>query len=349
LDSPRTSRAGSRSRRKIFSCPVCDEVFIDEESLRRHELTHQNPEGGGEGGEAAGETPAPSAEPEPAAPQPTPSGEDESPSAVQEAPAATPRARPLSSVRRQAAQAAQAQEAPPAQVEPEANFLPPSNDSIEMPVDPEATQRVAHPHLSPMGWEGEAQNRSVGVGPLWKFIEDFSEWFVRGTTQTASTVGSSVLLGVGLAFRALLILGMAAACLYAGTWVGRLYGHHGEDPPLPAPTRTVPNSGEVTRQAVTDLVIGFYSAINDKDYQEAYDALSPEWQRLISLDKFRNGYSKTENARCTVKSMRSLEGGRYEVEIGLEVTESGKKHIYKGAYVVVSTAKGWKLDEGNIR
>ena len=347
MDSPRTSRAGSRSRRKIFSCPVCDEVFIDEESLRRHELTHQNPEGGGEGGEG-GETPAPSAEPEPPAPQPTPSGEDESPSAVQEAPAAAPRARPLSSVRRQAAQAAQA-EATPAQVEPEANFLPPSSDSIEMPIDPDATQRVAHPHLSPMGWEGEAEKRGVGLGPIWKFIEDFSEWFVRGTTQTATTVGSSVLSGVGLAFRALLILGMAAACLYAGTWVGRLYGHRGDDPPLPAPTRTVTNSGEVTRQAVTDLVMGFYTAINDKEYQEAYDALSPEWQRLITLDKFRNGYAKTENARCVVKSIRSQEGGRYEVEIGLEVTESGKKHFYKGAYVVVSTAKGWKLDEGNIR
>lgn len=34
-------RAGTfRGRRRIFSCPVCDEVFMDEESLRRHELTH---------------------------------------------------------------------------------------------------------------------------------------------------------------------------------------------------------------------------------------------------------------------------------------------------------------------
>ncbi|MBS2038388.1 C2H2-type zinc finger protein [bacterium] len=348
MDSPRTSRAGSRSRRKIFSCPVCDEVFIDEESLRRHELTHQNPEGGGEEG-GGGEAPSPSAEPEPAPAPPPPSSEDESPSAVQEAPAApTPRARPLSSVRRQAAQAAQAQEAP-AQVEPEANFLPPSTDSIEMPVDPDATQRVQHPHLGPMGWEGETPNRGVGLGPLWKFIEDFSEWFVRGTTQTASTVGSSVVSGVGLAFRALLILGMAAACLYAGTWVGRIYGHRGDEPPLPAPTRVLNNSAEATQQAVTDLVMGFYGAINDKEYQDAYDALSPEWQREMTLDKFRQGYAKTENARCSVKSLHSLKGGRYEVEIGLEVTENGKKHFYKGAYVAISTPKGWKLDQGNIR
>jgi hypothetical protein len=347
LDSPRTSRAGSRSRRKIFSCPVCDEVFIDEESLRRHELTHQNPEGGESGG---GEAPAESEgeAPPPPDPEPTPSSEEESPSAVQEAPAPTPRARPLSSVRRQAAQAAAAQEAPPAQVEPEANFLPPT-ESIEMLVDPDATVRVQHPHLGPMGWEGEAQKTGGGLGPLWRFIEDFSEWFVRGTTKTASTVGFSVLSGVGLAFRALLILGMAAACLYAGTWVGRLYGHRGDELPQPPPARTVTNSAELNQQAVTDLVVGFYESINEKNYQDAYDALSPEWQHEMTLDQFRNGYAKTENARCAVKAIRSLKGGRYQVDIGLEVTESGKKHFYKGDYIAISTSHGWKLDQGNIR
>ncbi|MBX3168875.1 MAG: C2H2-type zinc finger protein [Candidatus Eremiobacteraeota bacterium] len=345
MDSPRTSRAGSRSRRKIFSCPVCDEVFIDEESLRRHELTHQNPEAGGEEG-GAGTPPSGESEPPPA-PEPAPAAEDEG-SAVQEAPAApAPRARPLSSVRRQAAQAAAAQEAAPAQVEPEANFLPPT-DSIEMPVDPDATVRVQHPHLGPMGWEGEAK-KGGGLGPLWRFIEDFSEWFVRGTTKTASTVGFSVLSGVGLALRALLILAMAAACLYAGTWVGRLYGHRGDEVPPPPPTRTVTNSGELNQQAVTDLVVSFYESINEKNYQDAYDALSPEWQREMTLDQFRNGYAKTENARCAVKAVRSLKGGRYQVDIGLEVTESGKKHFYKGDYTAISTSKGWKLDQGNIR
>lgn len=33
-------RRSSRSRRRIFACEVCDEVFIDEEGLRRHEPTH---------------------------------------------------------------------------------------------------------------------------------------------------------------------------------------------------------------------------------------------------------------------------------------------------------------------
>lgn len=344
MDSPRPSRAGSRSRRKIFSCPVCDEVFIDEESLRRHELTHQNPEGGEGGGDAPASD---EGEPPPAAPDPVPSSEEESPSAVQEAPSApAPRARPLSSVRRQAAQAAAAQEAPPAQVEPEANFLPPT-DSIEMPVDPDATMRVQHPHLGPMGWEGEAKKTGGGLGPLWRFIEDFSEWFVRGTTKTASTVGFSVLSGVGLAFRALLILGMAAACLYAGTWVGRLYGHHGDEQPLPPPVRTVSNTGELNQQAVTDLVVGFFESINERKYEDAYDALSPEWQSAVSMEKFREGYLNTGNVRCSVKSVRSVKGG-YAVDIGVEATESGKKHYYKAVYTAISTSKGWKLDSGDI-
>lgn len=346
MDSPRASRAGSRSRRKIFSCPVCDEVFIDEESLRRHELTHQNPEAGSEEG---GESPPPSQEEPAPEPPPAPAAEEDAPSAVQEAPEApAPRARPLSSVRRQAAQAAAAQAAP-AQVEPEASFLP-SESSIEMPIDPDATVKVQHPHLGPMGWEGEAK-RSVGLAPIWKFLEDFSEWFVRGTTKTAGVVGFSVISGVGLALRALMVLAMAAACLYAGTWVGRIYGHKlgtGEEPLVP-PTRTVTNSLEMNQQAVGDLVMGFYGAISEKNYQEAYDALSPEWQKEMTLDQFRNGYAKTDTARCSVKSVHSLKGGRYQVDIGLEVTESGKKHFYKGAYVAISTGKGWKLDQGNIR
>lgn len=199
-----------------------------------------------------------------------------------------------------------------------------------------------------MGWEGEAQKGGGGLGPLWKFIEDFSEWFVRGTTKTASTVGFSVLSGVGLAFRALLILGMAAACLYAGTWVGRLYGHRSEDLPPPPPTRTVNSTAELNQQAVTDLVIGFYESINEKNYQNAYAALSPAWRHETSLDKFRNGYARTENAHCSVKSVHSLEGGRFVIDIELEVSESGKKHFYEGSYTAVSTSKGWKLDGGKI-
>lgn len=308
-------------------------------------MTHQNPEGGGDEG-GGGTPPSEESEPPPA-PEPAPSGEEEG-SAVQEAPAApAPRARPLSSVRRQAAQAAAAQEAAPAHVEPEANFLPPS-DSIEMPVDPDATVRVQHPHLGPMGWEGEAKKAGGGLGPLWKFIEDFSEWFVRGTTQTASTVGFSVLSGVGLAFRALLILAMAAACLYAGTWVGRLYGHRAEEVLPPPPSRTLRSTAELNQEAVTDLVMGYYESINEKSYKDAYAALSAAWRKDISFEKFREGYAKSKDYRCNVRSVKSLEGGRYNVDFELEATESGKHKYFEGSYTAVSTGNGWKLDEGKL-
>lgn len=218
-----------------------------------------------------------------------------------------------------------------------------------MPVDPDATVRVQHPHLGPLGWEGEAQKSGGGLGPLWKFVEDFSEWFVRGTTSTASTVGSSVLSGVGLAFRALLILAMAAACLYAGTWVGRIYGHHGDDHPLPPPpTRTVRSTAELNQQSVSDLVVGFYESLNEKNYQDAYGALSQGWRHEISMEQFRNGYARSEDFRCTVKSISSLQGGGYKVEMALEVTESGKKRFYEGVYTAVATGKGWKLDQGSL-
>ncbi|MFN8610009.1 MAG: FHIPEP family type III secretion protein [Vulcanimicrobiota bacterium] len=39
---PAVTVKSSRPRRRIFSCPVCDEVFIDEESLRRHQTSHES-------------------------------------------------------------------------------------------------------------------------------------------------------------------------------------------------------------------------------------------------------------------------------------------------------------------
>lgn len=339
MDSPKTTRAGSRSRRKIFSCPVCDEVFIDEESLRRHELTHQNPEG-------EGESPPPEAEAPPVSSQ-----EEESPSAVQEAPEApAPRSRPLSAVRRQAAQQA-------AQVEPDSSFLP-QDPTPEMPVDPDATLKVQqqHPSLAPLGWEGEAKKAGggFGLGSLWGFIEDFAEWFVRGSTKTAGVVGFSLLSGVRLALWGLLMLATSAACVYAGIWFGRVYGPRlwGAQPvdqPVVPPVRTIVNSPESAQQAVRDLVVGFYASINDKEYRQAYDALSPAWQKEMSFEAFKNGYKDTQAASCSVKSVRSLAGGRYQMEIGLEVKEKGRTRYFKGTYVAVTTSAGWKLDEGAIR
>lgn len=336
MDSPKTTtRAGSRSRRKIFSCPVCDEVFIDEESLRRHELTHQNPEA---------EAPPPEA----AAPEPTPEPTPEPASEPAEESPAPPR-RTLSSVRRQAQQQQ-------AQVEPQSNFLPPAENApaAEMAVDPDATLKVAQesPALAPLAWEKpetSTTGNSLGLGPLWRFIEDFSEWFVRGSTKTVGVVGFSVLSGVGLALRGLMVLAVAAACVYAGVWVGRIYGPQANDEPVIPPTRTVQNSPELNQQAVRDLVSGFYDDISQKQYKRAYAALSPDWQKEISFEAFQAGYKDTESASCEVKSLRSLAGGRYQMEISLDVSEKGRKSHLKGTYIAVYTAKGWKLDQGSLR
>lgn len=338
MDSPKTTtRAGSRSRRKIFSCPVCDEVFIDEESLRRHELTHQNPEG---------EAPPPEATAEPAPPAPEPAAE---PAAEPSEESPAPPRRTLSSVRRQAQQQQ-------AQVEPQSNFLPPAENApaAEMALDPDATLKVAQeaPALAPLAWEkpeASSTGSSFGLGPLWRFIEDFSEWFVRGSTKTVGVVGFSVLSGVGLALRGLIVLAVAAACVYAGIWVGRIYGPQSNDEPVIPPVRTVQNSPEANQEAVKDLVVGFYDDISQKQYKSAYTALSPDWQKEMSFEAFQAGYKDTQSAACAVKSLRSLAGGRYQMEISLDVTERGRKSHLNGTYIAVYTAKGWKLDQGSLR
>lgn len=345
MDSARGTRTGSRARRKIFSCPVCDEVFVDEESLNRHKLTHENPEA--------------SAEPEPppaeAPPPPAPPAEEESPSAVQEQPQEGRPARPLSAVRRRS-QAAQAQAAAPAQVAPENNFLPTEAPSEVMPVDPEATEKVAiagaAAPLAPLGWEQEARASNPIFGKLWGFIEGFSEWFVRGTQSTAGYVGTSVVSGVGLAFRGLLLLLFAAAMVYAGIWFGNRYRDRlwNENPnqPIVPPPRTIENSPEADKRDVVALMERFYAAIDGQQHEEAYRCLSEGWQAVLPYDKFRSGYGKVTAANCRVDDAHSLRGGKFQIDISVEVTESGSTKRLRGSYVAVRTSSGWRLDEGEI-
>lgn len=342
MDSAKGTRTGSRARRKIFSCPVCDEVFVDEESLRRHELTHQNPEAGAPAEEPAAAAPA--AEPAPA----------EDPSAVQEAPAAPAPRRTLSSVRRQAQaqQQAEAAAAPAAQVEAPAAFLP-TDSSAEIPVDPDATLKVPSPTpgLAPLGWEAETR-KSGGLGQAWSAVEDFSEWVVRGTQNTFSFLGSSVVSGITLALKGLVVLAVAALFVYAGTWFGRVYGPRlwgrpGDQPVIP-PRRTLSGTQQST-QIVRQLMGDFYSAIGRGDYQAAYDCLSPDWQAALTFDRFRDGYQETKSPVCKVTKVSWQSSSRCELSIRLQVTEKGQTHQYTGAYVAVLTPDGWKLDEGSLR
>lgn len=257
--------------------------------------------------------------------------------------------RSLSSVRRQAQQQAAAQ------VEPAQAFLEnPTPSAVEMPVDPDATVAVPHPELAPLSslpLPGETKNQ--GLNRIWGFIEDFSEWFVRGVQSALGVFGVSVLSGLTLALRGLLVLTLAGVCVYAGSWFGRTYGPAlwgGPGPkPVVPPQRILPNTPEQAKLAVSDLVLNFYSDLNQREYKRAYAALSPAWQKALSFETFRSGYSESTEAACDIKGVRSLSGSRYQVEFVLDVVEKGKQKHYKGTYIAVQSKTGWKLDEGDIR
>lgn len=224
-----------------------------------------------------------------------------------------------------------------------------------MPVDPDATLKVPVPGLGPVGWESESKSSGggLGLGRAWGAVEDFSEWVVRGTQNTFSTVGVSLVSGVGLALKGLVVLAVAALFVYAGTWFGKVYGPRlrglpAETPVVP-PSRTLTSSPAQAAQACKQLMTGFYGAINSKDYKSAYAALSPGWQKALSYKDFAAGYGNTQSAVCQVKKVTSLAGGRYELAIRLDVVENGRGRQYSGVYVAIPTASGWKLDEGTIR
>ena len=332
-------RRRTRARSKVLSCSICDEVFVDAEALRRHEETHKNPE-------ATEEAPPPPPEPEPEAAPAASDGEVPAEGA--------PPQRTLSAVRRRA-QAAAAREQQAAPVEADNQFLPPGATAVEMPVDPDATTPVPiHTGMGPMAWE-ETSKRSggLGLGKAWGFLEDFSEWFVRGTQNTAGVVGNSVVSGVGLAVRGILLILLGCACVYAGTWFGRVYGpkiwkQPGDQPVIP-PTRTLLSGPQEAQKAVRAVVEDFYRAINEHKLQDAYAHLSSDWQGVLGYEQFAAGYAATESAQCRVNSVRSLPAGKYALEVSLVMIEHGKQHQLRGTYVAIPTATGWKLDEGDIR
>ena len=330
MDSPQTAPpATPRRRRQTFQCKECDEVFIDEESLRRHELTHKPAE------------PEPAAPP-PAEPAPTPSPRRRGAAAAAAA-AEAQQAEAASAVQESPSRRASSSVSEPSVEMPEGGFTPSPFGGGE--VDPTMVG------LGPMDWEQPANRKPMGTA-IYGFLEDFSEWFFRGLQGGLQFFGLSLASGVGLAVRGLILLAVGAGLVFAGMYVGKKYGPSvlgiQQEPPLIPRPRVIPaTQNDVTRlarQAVTD----FYTALDNRSFSIAYNALSPSWQRELSFEEFERGYRNTQSIRCDIRDARKINDKKIELDVDLEVMEGGKRYNYQGVYQAIKTNTGWKLDSGKI-
>ncbi len=97
----------------------------------------------------------------------------------------------------------------------------------------------------------------------------------------------------------------------------------------PSPTEVVLNTD--TAKA---LLQQFYGYINAKNYNAAYDLLSPEWQQRQSRQTFINGYQNTIKDTLTIDNATQLADGTVEVDMHLKAQETGGTKNFAGYYIV---------------
>jgi hypothetical protein len=103
--------------------------------------------------------------------------------------------------------------------------------------------------------------------------------------------------------------------------------------------------------AAKGVVQHYYTAINNKNYPEAYGL----WQwgtNAPTLASFENGYANTEHDALTIRNATQLNDGTVRVAMTIFATErvngAIKYHTYAGYYVVGQSGNTWKIFRGYL-
>jgi len=89
--------------------------------------------------------------------------------------------------------------------------------------------------------------------------------------------------------------------------------------PLVTPTSSpTPSAVNAAKQVVTQ----YYDDINQRNYQDAYKLLAPDFQRSLSYRTFANGYSATTHDNVTFNSVSQNSDGSVSVSTMLYTHEN---------------------------
>jgi hypothetical protein len=99
--------------------------------------------------------------------------------------------------------------------------------------------------------------------------------------------------------------------------------------PSPSPTAVV-----LDTDTAQQLVEQFYTDINAKQYDAAYNLLSPEWQQTQSRQNFDNGYQDTVMDTLTINNAQQLSAATVQVNVQLVAQNTNGTVTYVGYYIV---------------
>lgn len=147
-------------------------------------------------------------------------------------------------------------------------------------------------------------------------------------------------LVLALVLIALILIAGGGAVLAFHPFGGNLQGTGSTPTPVPGTTQTPggvtpsPAAVDLNPQTASTLLRQFYGYINAKNYDAAYDLLSPEWQQTQSRQKFIDGYQNTIKDTLTIDNATPLADGTVEVDMHLQAQETSGTKNFAGYYIV---------------
>ena len=94
---------------------------------------------------------------------------------------------------------------------------------------------------------------------------------------------------------------------------------------------------------------GYLKALQDGDYRNAYEMLSPEWKTELAYPDFENGYRTTKVTSYEIGKAETVDQRHVRIKAELEVEEGGKKKVLEALYLAVLSPQGWRLDGSTYR
>ena len=100
------------------------------------------------------------------------------------------------------------------------------------------------------------------------------------------------------------------------------------------------------------LLERYYTAVNERDYQAAYELVTSKWRQRQGYPDFAGGYSGTRRDTLTVLAAGpASQGGTAGYVLSVDVvaeTTSGRTQHFNGLYFVIVEGDQPKIDSGRL-
>jgi serine/threonine protein kinase len=132
--------------------------------------------------------------------------------------------------------------------------------------------------------------------------------------------------------------------------------HVSSPTPLPSPTPTpspTPVPAPSPSQQAQAVIRRYYNAINQADYQTAYQQWGTAYQNANPYNQFASGFANTRHDDLVINTVTPLSDGTVKVAITLYATEQSSSGTvvkeFQGYYIVGQENGSWKLLTASIQ